>query len=341
MDFGAGAYWIFVPIQIFFLDFLLGADNAVVIALACKSVHRDDMRKAVLLGTGGAIVFRLFLTFAASFLLTLPYLKLAGAVALIVIAINVIEQEGSGDVERSAEAPGSSLAVRGSLWSAALVIILADATMSLDNVVALAAIARGNVWLLAAGLAFSIPVLMFGSVILIDMLRKYPVLVTAGCALLGWVAGDLAISDPLIADWANTTVPALVLISPVLGAVFVLVQAQFIAADRKKYAEAHIVRPPNSAQNAAKKLPAELAVSRAVADRLPKSSTRIDPASLAIGAAPRVSDAPPGRQGKPAGLAPQGKAADDRFVLIGMLLLATIAGGMIVYVIYLDSLISR
>jgi YjbE family integral membrane protein len=341
MDFGAVAYWIFVPIQIFFLDLLLGADNAVMIALACRSLHRDDTRKAVLLGTGGAILFRLVLTVAASFLLTLPYLKLAGAVVLIVIAINVIEQEEPGDLDLSAEASGSSLVARGSLRSAALIIVLADATMSLDNVVALVAIARGNIWLLAAGLLFSIPVLMFGSVILAQLLRKYSVLVTAGCGLLGWIAGDLAVSDPVIADWANAYVPALVLISPVLGAVFVLVQARFIADDRKTYAEANVARAPNSALNAGKRFPAQLLDWPAAADRLPNMSRKVDPASPEIGKAPRASDAPSGRQGEPAGRAPQGKASDDRFVLIGLLLLATVAGGMIVYVIYLDSLLNR
>jgi YjbE family integral membrane protein len=340
MDFGAGAFWIFVPIQIFFLDLLLGADNAVVIALACRSLRRDDIGKAVLLGTGGAIVFRLFLTIAASFLLTLPCLKLAGALALIVIAINVIEQEGSGFVERSAEA-GSSPAARGSLWAVASTVVLADATMSLDNVVALAAIARGNAWLLAAGLAFSIPVLMFGSVILAAMLRKYPVLVTAGCALLGWVAGELAISDSLIADWANANVPALVLISPVLGGVFVLVQAQFIAADRRNHAEARVARRPMAAANPARRSPAGPAAAGAVADRLPALAGSVAPASHAIDAAPRVAEVASRRRGGPAGRAPQGKAADDRFVLIGMLLLATVIGGTIVYAIFLDSLISQ
>ncbi len=192
MEFGDGAAWLVIPVQIFFVDLLLGADNALLIALACRSLGPEETRRAILLGTSGAIVLRLVLTVLASSLLALPLVKLVGAWVLIVIALNVTAQRGShDDVDRS-----PSLA-RGDLWSAATVIVVADSAMSLDNVVALAAIARGNFWLLAVGVAFSIPVLAYGGLILSTLLRNAPGLIAIGAALLGWIAGDMAVSDPL------------------------------------------------------------------------------------------------------------------------------------------------
>ena len=169
MDFGDGAAWLVIPVQIFFVDLLLGADNALLIALACRSLGPEDTRKAIVFGAGGAILLRLVLTVLASSLLALPLVKLVGAWLLIVIALNVTAEHASNGGE---DRP-SSLA-RGDLWSAATVIVVADTAMSLDNVVALAAIARGNFWLLAAGVAFSIPVLAYGGLILTTLLKTAP-----------------------------------------------------------------------------------------------------------------------------------------------------------------------
>lgn len=339
MDFSGATTWIVIPTQIFFLDLLLCADNAVVIALACRSLHPDDTRKAVLLGTGGAVVFRLVMTIAASFLLTAPYLKLASALILIVIAINVIGQETQEDLDPFAEATSSSLATRGSLWSAALSIVLIDAAMSLDNIVALAAIARGNAWLLAAGVLFSIPVLAFGGLILAKLLQDYPVLVAAGCGLLGWVAGDMAISDPAIADWANAQAPALVLISPLLGGAFVLAEARFMTKDIKKYAKANVARAPGFVQDARRLFPSQQQVS--LANRLPKIAWKVAKPNLKIRAAPRDLGSPPARQARSAWLARKGNARENRIVLTGLILWAATAAGMIGYVLHLDSLLAR
>jgi YjbE family integral membrane protein len=217
MEFGDGAAWLVIPVQIFFVDLLLGADNVLLIAFACRSLGPEDTRKAIVLGTGGAILLRLVLTVLASSLLALPLVKLAGAWLLIVIALNVTAELGTP----AGEDRPSPLA-RGDLWSAATVIVVADSAMSLDNVVALAAIARGNFWLLAAGVALSIPVLAYGGLIVTTLLKNAPGLVALGAALLGWIAGDMAVSDPLIADWLNRDAPGLVAIAPALGAAFVL-----------------------------------------------------------------------------------------------------------------------
>jgi len=337
MDFSAVASWIIVPIQIFFLDLLLGADNAVVIAMACRSLPAKDRPKAVLLGTGGAIVFRFILTIAAGFLLTAPYLKLAGALILLIISMNLVEREEPAELEVLADAARSSPSPRGGLWSAALLIIVVDATMSLDNVVSIAAIARGNVWLLAAGVLFSIPVLMSGSLMLADLLRRYPVFVTAGCGLLGWVAGGMAVDDPAIASWANSNAPALVAMAPALGAAYVLVQARFMARERQRSGQAVVARAPRSAQKAASPFPVRAVASPASADRLPKTSGRPETAGREQRTAPRAPDGP-SEQEAALGPASPRNGREERMVMIGLILLAAFAGGMIALVAYLDNL---
>ena len=222
METGAEASWLAVPIQIFFVDLLLGADNALVIALACRSLGPEDTRRAIFVGAGGAILLRLALTIVATSLLSVPFVKIVGAAMLILIALNVTGQHAAPE---HAEPPASP--ARNGLLSAAAVIIFADSAMSLDNVVALAAIARGNFWLLAAGVALSIPVLAYGGMILTAVLRNAPGLIALGAALLGWIGGGMAISDPLVARWAETNAPALVTIMPVLAAAFVFFGARF------------------------------------------------------------------------------------------------------------------
>ena len=216
MDLGDGSNWLFVPLQILVVDLLLGADNALVIALACRSLAPEDMRRAVTIGVAGAIVFRLVMTVVATSLLAIPLVKIVGALALTAIAMNI--SSGGG---LDAPAPIRRRGAAPDLWSTAAVIVVADAAMSLDNVVALAAIARGSFWLLAIGVALSLPILGFGGMLLHELLRRAPALVAFGAALLGWIAGGMAISDPVIAPWANANAPGLVAIAPALVAAFV------------------------------------------------------------------------------------------------------------------------
>ncbi len=270
------------------------------------------------------------MTIAAGSLLSAPYLKMGGALVLLVIALNLIVQDEAGELDGLANAAPSSPSARGSLWSAALLIVVVDATMSLDNVVALAAIARGNIWLLAAGVLFSIPVLVSGSLILANLLQSYPALVTAGCGVLGWVAGDMAIADPAIADWANARAPALVLLAPVLGAAYVLVQARFMAQDRQKSAKTNVPRAPTP-------LPAPALISTASVGRLLKTSGRTGTAGREKRAASRAPDGP-SEQEAATGPARPRKGREERIVMIGLILLAALAGGMIALVAYLDNL---
>jgi YjbE family integral membrane protein len=215
--------------QLLLLDLLLSGDNAMVIALACRSLAPQRLRRAMLIGTGGAIILRLLMATIVGLLMTIPLLKLTGGALLVVIAIKLllVEEEGS-----DARLDGGSSRSATDLWTAVGTIVIADVVMSLDNVVGLAAVAQGNVALLALGLLVSMPLLMFGSLYVTALLRRYPILVRAGGAMLGWIGGDIAISDPIITDWVNQQSPALNLVVPVLVAIYVLLQSRIIERRR-------------------------------------------------------------------------------------------------------------
>lgn len=224
------ASWIGGLAQIFFLDLLLSGDNAILIALACRGLRRRDIPRAIFFGTAGAILLRVLLTTITGALITLPYLKLLCAVVLLVIAVNVAAAH-AGDSEK-AELDIENEGWRGDIIGAAMVVIIADAIMSLDNIVALAAVSKGNFWLLAAGLAVSIPLLVYGGTLLTGLLKLYPALIPLGGAVLGWTAGDLASGDPAIADWVSKQAPALIYVLPIAGAIFVLVQQSIAKQER-------------------------------------------------------------------------------------------------------------
>lgn len=227
MDFSVNFSFFGVALQVSLIDLLLSGDNAVVIALACRSLPADLVRKAMLMGTGAAVLLRLLLTTLVGILLLLPGLKLLGAIALTVIAIKlVIAQDGDPEDEDTSNPT--------EFMDAVTLILIADLVMSLDNVVALSAVAQGSIGVLAFGLLLSVPLLMFGSRLIGKVLDGWPELIPAGGALLGWIAGDIAITDPLIADWVQTQAPALSLVVPVLGAIFVLAQSRIIEAERPK-----------------------------------------------------------------------------------------------------------
>ena len=211
-----------MTLQVFMLDLILSGDNALVIAVACRSLPPQLMRKAVLLGTGFAILLRVLLTTVVGFLLQVPLLKLLGAGLLISIAIKLLLGDDEAD-----GLPGSAADSR-QLWSAVSVVVMADLVLSLDNVVALAAAAQGSVLYLILGLLFSVPLLMYGSLLIARLLNDYPLLLPLGASLLAWVAGQLAVSDPLVLDWVNTQAPALQVVVPLLCVVFVLVESRII-----------------------------------------------------------------------------------------------------------------
>ncbi|OIQ95360.1 sensor protein EvgS precursor [mine drainage metagenome] len=216
-----------VVLQVCIIDLLLSGDNAVVIALACRSLPRHYVRRAMLMGTGAAVLLRVVLTTLVGILMQITGLKLIGGIALVVIAIKLLVAEEEDEAD-DLKVPANDL------MGAVSVILLADLVMSLDNVVALSAVAQGNMLVLVFGLLLSVPLLMYGSTFVGRLLTDYPQLIPAGAALLGWVAGDVACSDPLVADWIHSQAPALTVTVPALSALFVLLDARIIRRQRKE-----------------------------------------------------------------------------------------------------------
>lgn len=207
-------FWVAVG-QIILIDILLGGDNAVVIALACRNLEPEQRRAGILWGTAGAIVLRCILIFFAVTLLTVPYLKLVGAALLVWIGVKLLlpqEEDGHGEVAGSNR-----------LWGAIKTVIVADLVMSIDNVIAIAGAAHGagpqyEFTLMLAGVLVTIPVLVIfgllvsipivigGSRIVLSLMDRFPIIITLGGMLLGWIAGGMAVSDPIarepLAAWA-------------------------------------------------------------------------------------------------------------------------------------------
>lgn len=182
------AFWLAVS-QISFVDLLLSGDNAVVIALACRGLPPHRRRWGIAIGAGLAVFLRIVLVGVLAWLLHLPYLKLVGGVALVFIAAKLIVPEAADRDEIQAVAH---------LWRAVTIIAIADIVMSIDNMVAIAAIAQGNLLLLAIGLAVSIPLIMVGAALIMALVNRLPILIWAGAALLGWIAGEIIVTDAVL-----------------------------------------------------------------------------------------------------------------------------------------------
>lgn len=177
-----------ILLQIVLIDLLLGGDNAVVIALACRKLPQQRQKKAIILGTFGAIVARVVLLIIAVQLLALPWLKVVGGLLLLWIGFKLVSNE---EEETTVDSDSR-------LWKTVLTITLADVVMSLDNVLAVAAAGNGNVWLVSFGVLISIPVIMMGSKLVLKLLTRFPFIVTLGGALIGWIAGSMLVSDPAL-----------------------------------------------------------------------------------------------------------------------------------------------
>jgi len=210
--------------KIILIDLLLSGDNAVVIALACRNLPEAQRRKGILYGVGGAIGLRVVLTFFAVGLLSLPYLKLVGALLLLWIGIKLIlpEEEAHGEGGIKAETH---------LWGAVKTIIVADFVMSLDNVLGVAAVAKDNAWLLVFGLLVSIPMIAWSSQLVLKLIDRYPVIIYAGGALLGYVAGEMLLGEALFKSLVEAQ-HALHWIVPAVCALLVLGIGKWLAARR-------------------------------------------------------------------------------------------------------------
>jgi YjbE family integral membrane protein len=215
--------------QIIWIDLLLSGDNAVVIALACRSLPPHQRRWGIILGAGMAVLLRIIFAFLISKLLQIEFLKVIGGLLLIWIAIKLCRGENSEE---------HAVAASDKLWRAVWTIAVADAAMSLDNVIAIAAVSKGDPWLFGFGLALSIPLIMVGSTIIMKMIERFPVIVWAGAALLGWIAGEMIAHDPyVIATFAIEPHSLTTYVIAAIGAVLVVGVGYFLRA-RSRTADA-------------------------------------------------------------------------------------------------------
>jgi YjbE family integral membrane protein len=181
-------------VSIVLIDLILSGDNAVVIALAVRSLPREKRQKAIIIGSGAAVLLRVVLTFFAIQLLAIPYLKVVGGVMIIWIAIKLFLEDSSdhNDIKSS-----------DSFFKAIRVILVADFVMSLDNVIAVAAASKGSMFLIIFGLVLSIPLVVGTSTFLLKLIDRYPVIIMLGAAILGKVGGEMIISDPVVVKLLN------------------------------------------------------------------------------------------------------------------------------------------
>ncbi|HXE19379.1 TerC family protein [Castellaniella sp. UC4442_H9] len=225
MGWDTPAFWLGL-LEVIWVNILLSGDNAVVIALAARSLPESRQVPTIALGAGAAVVLRVILTLVAAELLLLPWLKFVGGLLLLYIGISLLlpEKDGGGPVR---EQNGMLAAIR--------TIIIADLVMSLDNVVAVAAAAHGSLVLLVLGLAISIPLVVFGSTLLLKVTERFPFIVWVGGALIGYIAGEMLVSDPGVHEWvtrlltaSNVSQEGLIVAAGGLGALTVLVTGKLM-----------------------------------------------------------------------------------------------------------------
>jgi YjbE family integral membrane protein len=233
MEFLAMLDWS-VVLQIILIDILLGGDNAVIIALACRNLHPNQRRAGILWGTAGAIALRIVLTIFAVTLLQIPYLKVVGALLLLWIGYKLLADAGGHD-ENDLEAPDK-------LFAAVKTIIVADLVMSLDNVLAIAG-AAGQVddqahqfGYIVFGLIVSVPIIIAGSRLVLFLIDRFPIIVTAGAGLLGWIAGGMLMTDPGMIKHFGEGIQDYGLIAGIIGALGVMIVGELA---KRKASKAH------------------------------------------------------------------------------------------------------
>lgn len=213
---------------IIWINIILSGDNAVVIALAARSLPPEQQRKAILFGSGAAVVLRIGLTVVAAMLMNLEYLQIVGGALLLWIGAQLLEGEDEDEGESSEH---------NSMFAAIRTILIADLVMSLDNVIAVAAAAKGDQVLLIIGLAISIPMVIFGSTLMIKLMERFPIIITLGAALIGWVGGETMASDAVLRDFSAAN-PWFHMTAAACGAVLVLVWGKFSQARKHQTVEA-------------------------------------------------------------------------------------------------------
>jgi YjbE family integral membrane protein len=213
LDFTSPLFWSAFG-SIVLANIVLSGDNAVVIAMAARTLKPEQQQKAIVWGSAAAIVMRIVLTVVAIKLLAMPFLKLLGAVLLVYIGVDLLRDEGDNEDGHGKQIHGLLAAVR--------TILIADLVMSLDNVLAVAAAANGNVPLLVLGLLVSIPLIVFGATLLTKVMERFPVIITVGAALLGFLAGEMLLTDPAVTTQFGESREQTVNFAGVIGAALVV-----------------------------------------------------------------------------------------------------------------------
>jgi len=211
-------FWLAL-LQIIGVNIILSGDNAVVIALACRSLPPKQQKWGIILGAGAAVVLRVIFTIFVVYLLTIPFLKLAGGLLLFWIGYKLLMPQGDSDHVDAA----------GTLIAAIRIVLIADAVMSLDNVIAVAAAAKGSILLLVLGLVISVPLVVYGATLLITLINRYPVIVPGGAALIGYIAGEVVISDPAFEAWIHANALWLPGAASLAGAIAVVMVGRVVA----------------------------------------------------------------------------------------------------------------
>ena len=220
MDIFSPEFWVAV-LQIIAIDIVLGGDNAIVIALACRRLPKEQRNRGIFWGVFGAIALRVVLISFALTLLAIPFLKIIGALLLVWIGIKLLQPEP----ENSTHEIDASTTLLGAIKT----IIIADVVMSLDNVIAIAGAAKDSVGLVIFGLIVSVPIIVWGSKLIMRLMDRFPIIIIIGAGLLGWIAGDMAITDVAINEWVSTNAIFLHWFSPVCGALIIVITGKLLA----------------------------------------------------------------------------------------------------------------
>ena len=239
MDIASPQFWIAV-LQIIAIDIVLGGDNAIVIALACRRLPERQRNLGIFWGVIGAIGLRVVLIFFALTLLAIPFLKITAAILLLWIGIKLLQPE-----PESSEHP---IDASTTLLGAIKTVIIADAMMSLDNVIAIAGAARDSMGLVVFGLVVSVPIIVWGSKLVMKLMDRFPVTVIIGAGLLGWIAGGMWVTDAVSKEWVNTHAAFLHWIAPSCGALSVVVLGRWYAA-RARVKKAPVIDPADDDAN--------------------------------------------------------------------------------------------
>ena len=234
MDFSAfsdASFWAALG-SIMIVNILLSGDNAVVIALASRNLPPHQQKKAIFWGSAAAIIMRVVLTITAVKLLTLPYLKLVGGILLVYIGVQLLA-DSDGEEDMKAES---------SIWAAIRTILIADLVMSLDNVLAVAAAAQSGpestqMLLLIIGLALSIPLIIFGSTMLLKLMERFPIIITFGAGLLGWLAGGMIVDDPAIEDGIKAMFGDIRIVAEIIGVAIVIALGAYLKKRSSQHSE--------------------------------------------------------------------------------------------------------